>query len=195
MEAAKRSGRPSAAILDQEEGTGHRPRRVLQSLVAVAVIALGMLGVYQFTSPEPQETSARTPVASSAAPSSTAAPTALPPLVTEVPAVATAASTPVRVPVTVLNATDIRGLAAKAEGVIKAGKWQSAGIGGYEGADIAANTVYFTEGDDKQREAALQLIDAFPGLALQGPAVRFFEVPAEVPTPGLVVVLTEDWQP
>jgi hypothetical protein len=41
--------------------------------------------------------------------------------------------------------------------------------------------------------AALQLIEQFP--QLQGPTPRFFEVPADVQAPGLVVVAAGDWQP
>ena len=47
-------------------------------------------------------------------------------------------------------------------------------------------TVYFTEGDETQRQAALQLVEQFP--QLQGPAPRFFELPAEITAPGLVIV-------
>ena len=71
--------------------------------------------------------------------------------------------------------------------------WETPGVGGYTGNDVAASTVFFTEGDETQRQAAVQLVDAFP--QLQGPAPRFFELPADVTAPGLVVVLTGDWTP
>jgi len=100
---------------------------------------------------------------------------------------------PVRVPVTVLNATEITGLAAKAAAAFGTGGWETPGIGGYDGGDVAASTVFFTEGDETQRLAALQLVDAYP--QLQGPNPRFFELPADVTAPGLVVVLAGDWQP
>jgi hypothetical protein len=99
----------------------------------------------------------------------------------------------VRAPVTVLNATSTNGLAAKAAAAFAAGGWEAPGIGGYTAGDVAASTVFFTEGDETQRQAAVQLVDAFP--QLQGPAVRFFELPADITAPGLVVVLTGDWQP
>jgi hypothetical protein len=117
----------------------------------------------------------------------------LPTLPTATVEVPPAPTTPVRVPVTVLNATDTNGLAAKAAAVFVDGGWEAPGVGGYTGGDVAASTVFFTEGDETQRQAAVQLVDAFP--QLQGPAVRFFELPADITAPGLVVVLTGDWQP
>jgi hypothetical protein len=100
---------------------------------------------------------------------------------------------PVRVPVTVLNSTDINGLAAKVAATVAGAGWETPAVGAYAGGDVAASTVFFTEGDENQRQAALQLIEQFP--ELQGPTPRFFEVPADVAAPGLVVVTTGDWQP
>jgi len=105
----------------------------------------------------------------------------------------TAPAAPVRVPVTVLNSTEIQGLAADVSKVIGAKKWETEKPGGYPGTDVAADTVFYTKGDDQQRIAAEQLIEQFP--QLQGPAERFFEVPDEVKAPGLVVVLAGDWKP
>jgi len=99
----------------------------------------------------------------------------------------------VRVPVTVLNSTDINGLAAKVAGTVAAGGWETPAVGAYTAGDVAASTVFFTEGDENQRQAAVQLIEQFP--QLQGPTPRFFELPADVQAPGLVVVTTGDWQP
>ena len=53
--------------------------------------------------------------------------------------------------------------------------------------------VFFAEGDETQRQAAAQLVEQFP--ELQGPAPRFFDLPAEVTAPGLVVVAAGEWQP
>jgi hypothetical protein len=100
---------------------------------------------------------------------------------------------PVKAPVTVLNATDINGLAAKVATTLNGGGWETPGVGAYTAGDVAASTVFFTEGDETQRQAALQLVDAYP--QLKGPTPRFFELPADVTAPGLVVVLTGDWQP
>jgi hypothetical protein len=194
--AEKRNG-SAVAVLDEDEveGETRKPRRVVKGLLAMTVVALGVLGVYSFVSPETKEIAARTPAdVSSAAPSlSTDASSPLPALPSTPVDVAPAPTTPVRVPVTVLNATDTNGLAAKAAAAFVAGGWESPGVGGYTAGDVAASTVFFTEGDETQRQAAVQLVDAFP--QLQGPAPRFFELPAGVTAPGLVVVLTGDWQP
>ena len=96
-------------------------------------------------------------------------------------------------PVTVLNSTEITGLAAKIADAVVAAGWESPGVGAYTAGDVAASTVFFTEGDENQRQAAVQLMEQFP--QLQGPAPRFFELPADVTAPGLVVVATGDWQP
>ena len=98
-------------------------------------------------------------------------------------------------PVTVLNATAITGLAADISAAITGNGegWQTGTPGGYPNSDVSATTVYYTEGDEKQQQAAEQLKEQFPQLS--GPAVRFFEVPAEVQAPGLVVVAAGDWTP
>lgn len=186
LKAAKDSG---VALLDEEPRRS--PRRVAKGLVAMAVVALGVLGVYQFTSPQTDEAGATQPTA----PAVVAPVVPLPPLPElsiDAP-VEPAATTPVRVPLTVLNATSITGLAAKISTATVSGGWEAAGIGAYEGDDIPATTVFYTEGDATQLEAATQLVEQFPQLA--GPAPRFFELPAEITTPGLVVVATGDWTP
>ncbi|MCZ2858261.1 LytR C-terminal domain-containing protein [Blastococcus sp. VKM Ac-2987] len=188
--AAKRNGTPEVLFDDEPE---RKPRRVLKGLVAMAVVAGAVLGVYQVTAPAPEEAAA-----AQSAPAPVSTPTvappsaALPPLTLEPVPVEPAVTTPVRVPVTVLNATSVTGLAGKISGAVVAGGWESPGVGAYPGTDVAATTVFFTEGDEQQRQAALQLIDQFPELA--GPAPRFFEV-TDVPAPGLVVVATGNWQP
>ena len=189
--AAKESG---VALLDDEPRRA--PRRMAKGLVAMGVVALGVLGVYQVTSPKTDEAAAstRTPATTSVAPV-----TPLPPLPeldtgeATAPVEEVAPSTPVRVPLTVLNATDVTGLAAKISGHLVGGGWESAGVGAYEGTDVSATTVYYTEGDETQRQAAVQLVDQFP--QLQGPAVRFFELPADVASPGLVIVAAGEWKP
>jgi hypothetical protein len=94
--------------------------------------------------------------------------------------------------VTVLNATGITGLAADVAGAIGAQGFESPGVGQYQGGDIAVTTVYYTEGDEAQRQAAVRLVELFP--EIHGPAVRFFEVP-DVAAPGLVLVATGEWRP
>jgi hypothetical protein len=192
--AAKRSG-ASAAVLDDEDGPRRRPRRVLMGLVAMTVVALGVLGVYSFVSPETQEAAAGTTATRTSAASVPSETAVLPPLETsdlEVE-VAAAPPTPVHAPVTVLNATDVNGLAAEVAAVIAAGGWETPGVGTYLADDIATSTVFYTDGDETQRQAAESLKAQFP--QLQTTAVRFFEVPADVAAPGVVVVLTAEWQP
>ena len=103
-----------------------------------------------------------------------------------------APATTVRAPVTVLNATGVSGLAADVAAELTAGGWESAGVSEYDGADVATTTVYYTDGDQAQYAAAIQLVQQFPQVS--GPAVRFFEVP-DAESPGLVVVTTGEWVP
>ena len=190
--AVKRSGGSMSALPDEDEDAPRKPRRVTQGLVAMAVVGLGVLGVYTYVSPEPQDAAAQSPSVASTvpAPASTGD---LPALPTEPVVVEPVATAPIRVPVTVLNATDITGLAGKISTAVVGGGWESPGVGAYEGGDVPVSTVFFTEGDENQRQAALQLIEQFPQLS--GPAPRFFELPADVTAPGLVVVAAGDWTP
>jgi hypothetical protein len=188
--AAKRSGEP-VGIPDDEDAP-RRPRRVLLGLVAMIVVALGVLGVYKVASPGTQEAADGSTATQSTAPTVTGETAVLPPLETPELAVEVPPAAPVHAPVTVLNATDITGLAADVAGVLQGAGWETPGVGGYLNEDVAVSTVFFTEGDETQRQAALSLIAEFPQLT--GPAPRFFELPADVTAPGLVVVLTGPWQ-
>jgi hypothetical protein len=191
--AAKRNGTPIPDALQDDEDEPRRPRRVVKGLLAMTVVALGVLGVYSFVSPETKPASQTT---QDSVPDTVATtPTdVLPDLPTAAPVAAEpVTAAPVKAPVTVLNATDINGLAAKVATALKGGGWETPGVGGYTAADVAASTVFFTEGDETQRQAALQLVEAFP--QLHGPTPRFFQLPADVTAPGLVVVLTGDWKP
>ncbi len=189
--AAKRAGEP-VGVPDDETPT-RRPRRALMGLVAMVVVTLAVLGVYTLVDPtEASESTATAPTATTA-PTRTAV---LPPLDTgelevEVETPAVAPATPVTAPVTVLNATDINGLAADVAGVIAAGGWQTPGVGTYLADDVATSTVFYTAGDQTQQQAAESLKAQFPQLLTT--AERFFEVPADVAAPGLVVVLTAPW--
>jgi hypothetical protein len=188
-EAAKRNGTPIVSPLD-EEGTPRRSR-VLMGLAAMVVVALGVLGVYQLTSPG-DASAVQSPIATTTAPVPDIG--ALPTLPTLAPVPAEPKVDPnAKAPVTVLNATKITGLAKKVADSVAAGGWQTPAVGSFTGADIAASTVYFTKGDEAQRQAAVNLVDQFPQLA--GPAPRFFDVPAGIDAPGLVVVTTGDWKP
>ncbi|MGR6967365.1 LytR C-terminal domain-containing protein [Geodermatophilus sp. URMC 61] len=178
----------------QEERRTSGVRRAAVGLLAVAVVALVVLGVYSFTSPEAQEVSRDTSTEPSATASAPAVPSsALPPLeVQPLPPIDAAPVAPVRVPVTVLNATGVSGLAGDIAAQLTSGGWEPAGVGEYGGADVATTTVYYTDGDQTQYDAAVQLVQQFPEIS--GPAVRFFEVP-EVAAPGLVVITTGEWRP
>lgn len=186
QKAAKDSG---VALLVEEPRRA--PRRVAKGLVAMAAVALGVLGVYQYTSPQTDEAAATLQTAPSPAPVAPLAP--LPELAPETAPVEPVVTAPVRVPVVVLNATTVTGLAAKISTAVVGGGWESPGVGAYEGDDVPATTVFFTEGDETQRQAAVQLVDQFPQLS--GPAPRFFELPAEITTPSLVIVAAGDWTP
>jgi hypothetical protein len=188
----KRSG-SAVAVLDREDDEPRRPRRVVKGLVAMTVVALGVLGVYSFVSPETQEVASQSPAAASTSSTPPAPPSPLPDLPQAPVDVEPIVAGPVRVPVTVLNSTNITGLAAKIAASIGDGGWEAPATGAYTADDVAASTVFFTEGDENQRQAAVQLVDQFP--ELQGPAPRFFELPADIAAPGLVVVATGDWQP
>jgi hypothetical protein len=190
--AAKRKG--EAVGIPEDEDTPRRPRKVLMGLVAMTVVALGVLGVYSVVSPETQDASSGTTATQSSAPAVADVTAVLPPLETpELEVQTTPPAAPAKAPVTVLNATDINGLAADVSELIAAGGWETTGVGGYLSGDIAATTVYYTEGDENQQAAAASLKAQFPQLA--GPAVRFFELPADVTAPpGLVVVLAGPWQ-
>jgi hypothetical protein len=190
--AAKRNGAPVVPV-DVDDDEPRKPRRVLKGLVAMAVVGLGVLGVYTVVSPPTEEAGERTPFVASTAPSSPAVVEPLPTLPSEPIAVDPAPAAPVRVPVTVLNATDVNGLAAKISQTIVGGGWESPGVGAYLASDVPATTVFFTEGDETQRQAALQLIEMYPQIT--GPAPRFFELPPDVPAPGLVVVAAGEWVP
>ncbi|RBY94141.1 hypothetical protein DQ244_01915 [Blastococcus sp. TBT05-19] len=187
--AAKKNGTPEVVFEDEEE---RKPRLVLKSLIAMAVVALAVLGVYTVTQPPAQDAGAQTP----AAPTTVAAPaiptTELPPLANEPISLEPEVATDAKAPVTVLNATSVTGLAGKISSAVVAGGWESPGVGAYEGTPVATTTVFYTEGDEAQRQAAEALKAQFPELA--GPAARFFEV-SDVPAPGLVIVATGNWTP
>jgi len=192
--AAKRNGTPIPDALADDEDEPRRPRRVVKGLLAMTVVALGVLGVYSYVSPETEEAGSQTATEEVNTNTVEAPPSdVLPALPTPPTDVEPVVATPVKAPVTVLNATEINGLAAKVATALNGGGWETPGVGGYTAGDVAASTVFFTEGDETQRQAALQLVDAFPELT--GPTPRFFELPADVTAPGLVVVLAGDWQP
>jgi hypothetical protein len=176
--------------LDEKRG----PRRKIIALVAVAVVALGVLGVYSFVSPDTQQASSGKPATSSsaAAPASGIADATLPELSISAPPVVADPPADVKAPVTVLNETDVNGLAGSIAGQLQAAGWETPATAAYPGSDISVTTVYYTDGDTTQQQAAQALVNAFP--QIHGPAPRFFDVPGQ-PDPGLVVVAAGDWKP
>jgi hypothetical protein len=188
-------GTPAQRGTEPAEPTRRAPRRVVQGAVATVVVAVGVLGFWSFASPGTQETSAASTVSSSAPTTRAAAePTAQP---ADDSAQPTAAATPsdagpVRAPITVLNSTNINGLAGAVGDAFTGGGWDVTGTGKSPVADVATTTVYYTEGDAVQQQAAAQLVEQFPDVT--GPVARYFDLPDE-PTPGLVVVVTGNWQP
>ncbi len=201
--ARKRSGRrgapaaPSGATASGLGGIAARKatrRRGLLVVLAVMVVAMVVLGVYTVTAPGSRTASTSsptTPAVRSAPTTSAPAPTT--PAVTTPPApVVVEPPAPVRVPITVLNNTGITGLAVDIGRAFSGGGWEVRATGNYSNSDIALTTVYFTDGDVAQQQAALQLQQQFP--TLNGPVPRFFDVPDD-PAPGLVVVATGNWRP
>jgi hypothetical protein len=189
-EAAKRNGAPIVSPLD-EDGPPRRSR-VLLGLVAMVVVALGVLGVYQVTSPESDEAGSQA-VAATTAPADEPDVAALPTLPPAPTVAEPAVVADVKAPVTVLNATRTNGLAAKIAAAVAAQGWETPAVGTYTAPDVTASTVFFTEGDETQRQAAVHLVNQFP--QLKGPLPRSFEVPADIAAPGLIIVTTGDWQP
>jgi hypothetical protein len=167
------------------------PRRALQGVVALVVIAVAVLGFWSFTSPDPQETSAQSP-ATSSAPASSPAPEPVQETVAPSAEVTPTPVGPVFAPIIVLNSTDINGLASDISDQFTASGWTVSSTGPSPVEDVATTTVYFTAGDTVQQQAAAQLVEQFPDVS--GPVPRYFELP-DAPDPGLVVVATGNWQP
>jgi hypothetical protein len=163
----------------------------VQGLVATVVVAVAVLGFWSFTSPGTQETSAQSPATSNAPAPSSAAPPVQESVAPSVEVTPTPVG-PVRAPITVVNSTSIAGLAADVGDQFSAGGWDVSGTGKSPVEDVATTTVYFTEGDTVQQQAAAQLVEQFPDVS--GPAQRYFELPGQ-PAPGLVVVVTGNWRP
>jgi hypothetical protein len=199
--SGRRTGPPAPSEAPAKTGPGRdadagdeprrAPRRLVQGLVATVVVAAGVLGYWSFNAPgNPQESSAQSPVTSSAPAATDAAPVQQ----SVAPSVAVAPTPvgPVRAPITVLNSTTINGLAGDVGAQFTNGGWEVSGTGKSPVTDVATSTVYYTEGDTVQQQAAAQLIEQFPDVT--GPVPRYFDVPG-VAAPGLVVVVTGNWKP
>jgi hypothetical protein len=181
--------------------------RLLGVAFALAGVALLVLGVFAFggsgssgsgAAPAPSATvSPSTGAPSTAAP--TTAPTTVPPTTAPsraptsrpaptTPAPPTGAPAPVRVPLTVLNNSTVRGLGERAAAEARARGWTVASIGNFAGV-IPVTTVYYTPGDPVQQTAAERLKMDLPQIERVMP--RYEGLP---PTPtGVVLVVTRDW--
>ncbi|GAB4082531.1 hypothetical protein GCM10028783_34800 [Modestobacter muralis] len=194
--AGRRTAPPAAPAGSRgpgrEDDAPRAPRRAVQGVLGVVVIALVVLGVWSFTSPQASEVAAQGPVPSAPASSAALPPPALPslaPVTSEIPP----PPAPVKAPITVLNSTNVTGLAGRIGDAFTAGGWEVLGTDAYPGDDIAATTVFYTAGNAEQEQAALQLVEQF-GADVTGPVERFFDVPG-VADPGIVVVATGNWRP
>jgi hypothetical protein len=178
--------------------------RLVGVLVALAGVALLVVGVIALDGGGSGSSGAAPPVtpsvstAPSTAPSATrsTAPTrtsAAPrPSSTSPRTVAPPASPPAtsaaRAPLTVLNNSTIRGLADRAAAQVQDRGWQVAQVGNFAGR-LAVTTAYYTPGDAAGQAAALELAREFPQVDQVLP--RYAGLP---PTPaGIVLVVTKNW--
>lgn len=182
--------------------------RLLGVAFALAGVALLVLGVFAFGESGPTGSGAPSPSAT-VAPTTTGAPTTPAPTTTPTgapstsapstsptsrppesssPSQPTEAPAPVRVPLTVLNNSTVRGLGERAAGEARAKGWTVVSVGNFAGV-IPVTTVYYTPGDPAQRAAAEQLKIDLPKIQRVMP--RYEGLP---PTPtGVVLVVTRDW--
>jgi len=138
------------------------------------------------TSSTSTATSTATPTATpTGAPSSTGAPVAPPPIIT--PGAGPGTGEPTRGAVRVYNNSTIRGLAARAAQDMRAVGWSVREVGNYSGGTIPTTTVYYD--DDSGRGAADALGEYF-GMRIEP---RFDGI--RDATPGLIVIVTNDYSP
>ena len=182
--------------------------RLLGVAFALAGVALLVLGVFAFGESGPTGSGAAPSPSARAAPTtgapttpaptttptgapSTSAPSTSPtsqPPASSTPAQPTGTPAPVRVPLTVLNNSTVRGLGERAAGEARAEGWTVVSVGNFAGV-IPVTTVYYTPGDPAQRAAAEQLKLDLPKIQRVMP--RYEGLP---PTPtGVVLVVTRDW--
>jgi hypothetical protein len=179
--------------------------RLLGVAFALAGVALLVLGVFTFgesgrtgsgapPSPSASATVAPTTGAPTTTPTgapSTSAPSTSPTSrlpESSTPSQPTEAPAPVRLPLTVLNNSTVRGLGERAAGEARAAGWTVVSVGNFAGV-IPVTTVYYTPGDPAQRAAAEQLKIDLPKIQRVMP--RYEGLP---PTPtGVVLVVTRDW--
>ena len=163
----------------------------------MAVVALGVLGAYSFVSPHTRSTAAHGHRRRAARRSTAPATQPLRPAAAGHragrPSARRARGAGRALPVTVLNETTVTGLAAKVAGALKAGGWPTTGVGAYKAKDVAASTVFFTQGDEKQRAGRRRSWSTSSRSCTA--RRRASSTSPGSPRPGLVVVLTGDWKP
>lgn len=142
------------------------------------------------TLPGSSPTSPTGPASPTAAPPSTGAPVAPPPITP--PPITTPDAGPgtgdaTRGAVRVYNNSTLRGLAVRAAEDIRAAGWPVREVGNYSGGTIPTTTVYY--GDESQRSAADALGERF-GMRTEP---RFDGIRGA--TPGLIVIVTNDYSP
>lgn len=193
-----------------------RSSRLVGALLAVAGVALLVIGLITLrgrspedgnrppgaapgssTSAAPSAPSTRPPGASSTAPATTGpattAPTTTATPTTTAPAPSgrpsgPAGSTAPRVPVTVLNNSKVTGLGERVADQARGKGWPVSLVGNFAGR-IPVTTIYFTPGDAAGQRAAQQFAAEFPAVRRVFP--RYEGLP---PTPaGIVLVVTRDW--
>lgn len=182
--------------------------RLLGAALAVAGVALLLLGLFTLRgrSPEERPPAAGGPSASLSAsePSSSSSPSPSPSLSPSpaprpsgsTPAASTTPSRtmpappprPARAPVTVLNNSTVTGLGQRVAGQIRTRGWEVPVVGNFAGR-IPVTTVYYTPGDAAGERAARALAAQFAQIDRVSP--RYDGLP---PAPaGLVLVVTRTW--
>jgi len=138
------------------------------------------------TSSTSTATSTATPTATpTGAPPSTGAPVAPPPIIT--PGAGPGTGEPTRGAVRIYNNSTIRGLAARAAQDMRAAGWSVQEVGNYSAGIIPTTTVYY---DDKSRRNAADALGESFGMRIEP---RFDGI--RDATPGLIVIVTNDYSP
>lgn len=159
--------------------------------VAIGLVTLGVLllvfGIVTLTTTDdPQSTTSQDnagiPLTSSA--------TVSPPAPAPDPGTSAGPTSPVVLPVTVLNNSSLIGLASKVAAELEAGGWPIAELLNYSETQVPATTVFFTPGNAAEQAAAQALVSQFPEIT--GGAEPRFE---GLDGAGLTVAAVGDWQP
>jgi len=181
---------------------------VAVALAGVALLVVGVLALGGGDDPEPgaappatatpsapsTSTSTSPSVSPSVSPSpeptptTTTAPGTVRPTTSRPPADPTTGPAIPRAPLTVLNNSTIQGLADQAASEAQQRGWQIAQVGNFAGR-LPTTTVYYDPGDAAEEAAARQFAEEFPQVEQVLP--RYAGLP---PTPpGIVLVVTRTW--